>query len=140
MRIATGDSLATLGGYDLVTGFTGIDKLDLASTVIAVNVTEADGIDSVVIRSHSISNGIISFDDINNYTAPLAISASTNLANVFSYLQTNITDGNTVAFVAENNTYVFQDGGVTDTLVELLGVTATSVNNTGLTASSVWVI
>jgi len=149
VRIATGDSLATLDGYDVVTGFklgmgifntTGVDKLDLANTAIAVNVTAADGIDSGVIRSHSISNGIISFDDINNYSSPLVISASTNLANVFSYLQTNITGGNTVAFVAENNTFVFQDGGVTDTLVELLGVAATSVNNTGLTANSVWVI
>jgi Ca2+-binding RTX toxin-like protein len=149
VRVATGDSLATVGGYDMVTGFklgtgvfntTGVDKLDLANTVIAANVTAADGIDSGVIRSHSINNGIISFDDINNYTSPLAISASTNLANVFSYLQTNITGGNTAAFISEGNTFVFQDGGVTDTLVELLGVTATSVNNTGLTANSVWVI
>jgi hypothetical protein len=51
-----------------------------------------------------------------------------------------VTGGNTVAFVTANNTFVFQDGGGTDTLVELLGVTATSVNNTGLTANSVWVI
>jgi Ca2+-binding RTX toxin-like protein len=93
VRIATGDSLATLDGYDLVTRFklgtdsfntTGVDKLDLANTAIAANVTAADGIDSGVIRSHSINNGIISFDDINNYSSPLVISASTNLANLSS--------------------------------------------------------
>jgi hypothetical protein len=149
VRVATGDSLAIVGGYDAVTGFKlgtgvfntiGVDKLDLANNAIAANVTAADGIDSGVIHSHSITNGIISFDDINNYTSPLAISVSTNLASVFSYLQTNITGGNTVAFVAENNTFVFQDDGVTDTLVELLGVTANSINNSGLAANSVWVI
>jgi hypothetical protein len=66
---------------------------------------------------------------------------ATNLANVISYLQANINGGSTVAFIADaNNTYVFQDGGATDTLVQLVGVTATSVNNSGLTTDSVWII
>jgi hypothetical protein len=146
VRIAVGDSL--VGSYDKATGFTlgtgtintvGVDKLDLVSTLIAANTAAVNGVDSGTILSHSINNGIISFDDINNYTSPLTVTAATNLADVFSYLQANITGGNTVAFVEEGNTFVFQDGGVTDTLVELVGVVANSVNTTGLTTGSVWI-
>jgi hypothetical protein len=110
------------------------------STVIATNASAVNGTDSGTILSHSINNGIISFDDINTYTSPLAITAATNLADVFGYLQANITANNTVAFVSEGNTFVFQDGGITDTLVELVGVTAQSVNSSGLAANTVWII
>ena len=146
VRIASGDSLIT--SYDVAQGFklgtstvnnTGVDKLDLASTTIAANATAVNGTDSGAIMSHHISNGIISFDDINAYNAPLTITA-TNLADVFGYLQANISAKNTVAFVSEGNTYVFQDGGATDTFVELIGVTASSVNTTGLTTDSVWIV
>jgi len=92
------------------------------------------------VHSHSINNGIISFDDIDSYTAPLTITAASNLANVLDYLQANITDNNTVAFVSEGNTFVFQDGGMTDTLVELVGVTASSMNMSGLTTGSIWLV
>jgi Ca2+-binding RTX toxin-like protein len=147
LRIATGDSLVS--SYDIANAFklgTGtintisVDRLDLVSTVIATNAAAVNGIDSGAILSHSITNGIISFDDINNYTTPLAITAATNLADVFSYLQANITANNTVAFVSEGNTFVFQDGGVTDTLVELVGVAAQGVNTSGLVANTVWII
>ena len=50
-----------------------------------------------------------------------------------------MTDNNTVAFVVSGNTFVFQDGGVTDTLVELVGVSASSINTTGLAANAVWI-
>lgn len=147
LRVATGDSLAVIGGYDFAVAFklgvgivntTGVDKLDLVSTTIATNVAATDGVDSGAILSHSITNGIISFDDINNYTTAMTITGG-YLPSVFSYLQTNITGSNTVAFIAEGNTYVFQDGGVTDTLVELVGVVANSINTTGLAANSVWI-
>jgi hypothetical protein len=148
VRIASGDSL--ISSYDVAQGFrlgtgavnTGVDKLDLASTSIAANATAVNGTDSGTIMSHHISNGIISFDDINAYNAPLTITAA-NLADVFGYLQANITAKNTVAFASEGNTYVFQDGGTTDTLVELIGVTASSVNTvntTGLTTDSLWIV
>ncbi|MDD1609449.1 MAG: calcium-binding protein, partial [Methylococcaceae bacterium] len=148
LTIATGDSL--VNSYDVAQSFklgtgngnqAGVDRLDLDSIFIATNAVAVNGVDSGTVRSHSISKGIISFDDANGYTAPITISAATNLANVLTYLQANITGGNTVAFIADtNNTYVFQDGGVTDTLVELVGVVASSMNNTGLTTNSVWVI
>jgi hypothetical protein len=132
VRIATGDSLAN--NFDLINSFkpgtgtantTGVDKLDLPTSLIAANTAAVNGTDSGTILSHSINNGIIKFDDLNTYTTPLSITA-TNLVNVFNYLQANITDNNTVAFISGTDTYVFQDGGTTDTLVELVGVVASS--------------
>jgi len=148
VRVATGDSLATIGGYDTVSGFKlgtgvfntiGVDQLDLDNTAIAINAASVDGADVANIRSHSLSNGIISFDDINSYTAPLTITTA-DLSNVFSYLQTEITGGLTVAFISEGNTYVFQDGGAVDTVVELVGVTASSVNTLGQGTNALWLV
>ncbi|MDD1617854.1 MAG: hypothetical protein CG439_2924, partial [Methylococcaceae bacterium NSP1-2] len=120
----------------------GVDRLDLSNVLIAANGT-GDGVDigagANAISSHSITNGIISFDSLGTYDTPVAVTAATNLANVLSYVEANITGGNTVAFVSEGNTFVFQDGGVTDTLVELVGVTAQSVSTTGSAAGSVWI-
>jgi Ca2+-binding RTX toxin-like protein len=146
LSIATGDSLVS--SYDIANAFKlgtgtintiGVDRLDLASTVIATNVSAINGTDSGTILSHSINNGIISFDDINTYTSPLTITAA-NLADTLGYLQTNITANNTVAFISEGNTFVFQDGGVTDTLVELVGVVASSINTSGLATNAVWIV
>lgn len=118
----------------------GVNQLDLASTLIAADTNGVDGVDAGVVRSHSINNGIISFSDIDSYATPLTITAATNLVNVLDYLRANITDNNTVAFMSEGNTFVFQDGGITDTLVELVGVTGSSVNTSGLVAGSVWLV
>ncbi|MDD1606821.1 MAG: hypothetical protein LUP96_09050, partial [Methylococcaceae bacterium] len=150
LSIATGDSLVS--SYDVANNFklgtgssptsVGVDRLDLSNVLIAANGT-GDGVDigagANAISSHSITNGIISFDSLGVYDTPVAVTAATNLANVLSYVEANITGGNTVAFVSEGNTFVFQDGGVTDTLVELVGVTAQSVSTTGSAAGSVWI-
>jgi Ca2+-binding RTX toxin-like protein len=148
VQITTGDSLVS--SYDLVSGFgvgtgtgsvAGVDILNLDSTLIAADTTGVDGFDSGTIHSHAISNGIISFDVVDSYTAPVAITTATNLANALSYLQANITGYNTVAFIAEGNTYVFQDGGVNnDTLVELVGVSASSIGTNGIAPNSVWIV
>lgn len=146
LRIANGDSL--ISNYDVANSFklgtgaisnTGVDKLDLDNTRIAANTAGFNGVDSGIIHSHSISNGIISFDDLDSYSDPLTITDA-NLANVFSYLQANITGRNTAAFVSEGNTFVFQDEGSTDTLVELVGVVANSINTSGLAANAVWIV
>ncbi|OYV18606.1 MAG: hypothetical protein CG439_1221 [Methylococcaceae bacterium NSP1-2] len=146
LSIANGDSL--ISGYDVANGFklgtgiintTGVDKLDLDSTLIAANTAAVNGVDSGIIHSHNISNGIISFDNIDSYTTPLSITAA-DLTDVVSYLQANIGGNNTVAFVSEGNTFVFQDGGATDTLVELVGVMAQNINTSGLATNAVWII
>jgi hypothetical protein len=54
-------------------------------------------------------------------------------------LQNNITGGNTVAFVSEGNSYLFQDGlALGDTLVELVGISASGVKNF-TSAGSIWI-
>ena len=147
LRIASGDSIP--GSLDRASGFklgtggistTGVDKLDLASNHISANAVAVNGIDSGIFHSHSITNGLIHFDDTDKYSEPLSIT-SANLSNVFSYLKNNITtNGSTVAFNAMGNTYVFQDGDSNDTLVQLSGVMADGISNTGLVAGSIWII
>ncbi len=144
LKIAAGDSLVT--SFDVASDFklgvggnpgaAGVDRLDLASTSIAANVSHADGKDFGKVGSHSISNGLISFANISGGT-PLDLTGA-NLTNAIHYLQEAITGDNTVAFVADNNTYVFQDGGVTDTLVQLTGVSASGISSDGFDQWSVW--
>jgi Ca2+-binding RTX toxin-like protein len=142
LRIAAGDSL--VGGFDVVKGFSlgagpSVDRLDLDTAQIAANATAVDGLDSGVIRSHRIVDGLISFDDIDSYATPLVI-ATGNLNDVFGYLQGNMADGDTAAFNALGSTYVFQAGGLGDTLVQLTGVTASGTGNTGPVAGAVWIV
>jgi ELWxxDGT repeat protein len=146
IQIAAGDSVVTVGLMDKATGFTlgantlnssGVDKLDLVSSTIAANAASQNGTDSGAIQTNSITNGIINFQGVGGAT--IAANAL-NLNDALTYLQTNINDGSSVAFVAGNDTYVFQDGGVTDTVVDLIGVHATSMNNTGLAAGAVWLV
>jgi Ca2+-binding RTX toxin-like protein len=75
LHIAAGDSLVS--AYDMATGFSlGTDKLDLDSTLIAANATAVNGINSGIIHSHHIVNGLISFDDVNSYNAPITLASS----------------------------------------------------------------
>jgi Ca2+-binding RTX toxin-like protein len=146
LKIATGDSLVSsfdvASDFKLGTGSTptaaGIDRLDLSSLSIAANASNVNGTDFGNVGSHSISNGLISFANVTD-GSPLAITAA-NLTDALSYVQAAITGNNTVAFVADNNTFVFQDGGATDTLVELVGVSATGVSTTGFATGAVWIV
>lgn len=147
IKVAAGDSLVT--GFDIASGFklgvagisptaAGVDRLDLASISIAANASHINGKDFGNIGGHSINNGLISFENVIG-SAPLAINAA-NLANAISYLQAAITGNNTVDFIVDNNTFIFQDGGAVDTLVELLGVTATGLSTTGAHSGAVWIV
>jgi len=91
-----------------------------------------DGTDLGGIGSHSISNGLISFDNING--------ATLTVDGAVTYLQANITGNQTVAFNFGDNTYVFQDGGASDTLVELTGITANSLSANGPADGAIWII
>jgi len=132
--------------YNLQLGWTpntsAVDKLDLANTTIAANAVAVDGLNVGIgvdaIMSHSINNGIISFDDVDSYSAPVTITA-TNFNNVINYLNTNMYGATTVAFVDQGDTFVFQDSWPVDTLVDLVGVSATSLNNTGIGVGAVWI-
>ena len=91
--VASGNSPAVLGGsgnsgtiagFDVITDFsTSSDILNLQGTPFAVaNIASADGSDSTLtignqtIKSHSISNGIIRFDDANTFTTALNLNSS----------------------------------------------------------------
>ena len=143
--INTGDSL--LKSYDTVIGFavtkgqgtTGVDQLDLAHNKIAANVATVNGVNVGHIRSHAINKGIITFDDAENYKTALNLTTN-EFSAVQTYLQNNIKANATVAFTALGNTYVFQDDGATDTLVQLTGLTASNLTNTGLITNGVWLV
>jgi hypothetical protein len=92
------------------------------------------------IKSHSITSGIVTFDDAETFASALSLSSSAHLAAVVQYLQANNlgSAGATVAFVVGVDTYVFMQGDNTgtdssDVLVKLTGVAASSVNATNST-------
>ena len=155
--INTSQSLGTLGGsgnsgtisgYDVITDFaTGSDTLDLqGTTVAAANTAGTTGaqqstlqIGSQTIKSHAISNGIVTFDDAAPYSSALSLTSTANVAAVVSYLSRNDigTTGTTVAFTATiggvAHSYVYEQlstGTPASTahylLVDLSGVTLTS--------------
>ncbi len=145
VRIERGESVVS--SHDVITGFQlgnslfstiGVDRLDLDSNHIA-NDTVKNGQDVGMIQSHGIHDGIISFDNQNSYSDTLAIT-NNELDDVIAYLQDNIRGNNAVGFVCEANTFIFQDNGYNDTLVELVGVTANSLSNSGLANNAVWLV
>jgi len=143
--IADGDSTAAardkITGFDSGTASLIADTLDLEGTPTVATGTNVNGTDSGVIKSHTISSGMITFDDIDSFTTALTIN-TTNLSDVLSYLATNITTtGDTVAFLFDSNddgtndaTIVFQQGA-NDTVVELVGVTGSSISTTNATTA-----
>ena len=100
---AGGDSPGTIGGsgnsgtivgYDVIIDFsTSVDKLSLPGTPFAVSNTAGfNGTDSTLtiggqtVKSHAISNGVITFDDANTFSAPLNLASVANVAAVVGYL------------------------------------------------------
>jgi hypothetical protein len=167
--IASGDSTGAVGtltdlrgsatGYDKVTSFAlaGGDKLDLSGSAALAADGAANGTDSTavltasgsdVIKSHSVASGIITFDDADTYAAAVTLDDAGDLNTALQYLLANdIGDAlSTVAFVANSNTYVYQQIATTTgtvgghILVELTGVTtATSVITSGTTALGIYI-
>ncbi|BBP44300.1 beta strand repeat-containing protein [Thiosulfativibrio zosterae] len=144
--IADGDSLAAsrdkITGFDLGTAAKFADTLDLNGTpTVTANTAGTNGTDSGSIKSHAITSGIITFDDVDTFATALTVNES-NLSTVLTYLATNITTaGDTVAFAYDSNsdgttdaTIVFQQG-TNDTVVELVGVVATSISATNATTA-----
>lgn len=145
--IAPGDS--PVNNFDQVISFklgtnatstADADKLDLPSTHIAANVMKEDGKDVGAIQSHHIVKGLISFDNVDLYANAVAIN-KTNFNSVLDYLKINITGvDDTVAFNAMGSTYVFQNQGDNDTVVQLVGNTANGLSTTGFGVGVIWLI
>jgi RTX calcium-binding nonapeptide repeat (4 copies) len=145
----TGDS-GTIAEYDVIKDFsTTSDILNLQGTVSAVaNTAATDGADSTLtiagatVKSHAISNGIITFDDASTFSSALSITSTSAVAAVVQYLEANNLGAanKVVAFTATisgvNHTYIYEQvstgaAGTTaanSLLVDLEGVTITNLS------------
>jgi hypothetical protein len=144
---AAGDS--NVVSYDTITGFdlsqllTFSDALDFEGTAAVASFTAT--VDFGTIKSHSVTTGIVTFDDVADFSTALTINAA-NLADVVGYLAANMTANHTAAFAYDSTgdgsadgTMVFHQGSATsvaDDLVFLAGVTADSVIATNASASA----
>jgi hypothetical protein len=152
--ISTAQSLGTTGGtgnagtvtgYDVITDFNTVnDILDLqGGPAVPVNTAGTNGVNStltiggVVVMSHSITDGIITFDDVDTYSAALNLNSAARVAAVVQYLQANSIGvaGSTVAFTASfggAHTFIYEQVGASpvagsDILVDLQGLTVTNL-------------
>lgn len=129
VNVGAGDS--TVAEYDSITGFDlgtaalGSSTIDFAGTAtVAANQSAASvtGFTSAEL-TYSISNGVLTFAGSN--------AATITNDTVFGLLDGLVTaDTSTVAYVSGGNTYVFNENSGGDSLVELVGVSATSVATT----------
>jgi hypothetical protein len=147
VNFAAGDSSTTawdtITGFDLSTASTFSDGLNFEGTA-AVGAFTATA-DFGIIKSHAIATGIITFDDVADFSTALVIS-STNIADVVGYLQANASANEVVAFAYDSTgdgtadgTMVFHQGSaasVADDMVFLAGVTADSVITTNASAGA----
>ncbi|HET6536915.1 MAG TPA: VWA domain-containing protein, partial [Sphingopyxis sp.] len=145
VQLGGSGTAGTIVGYDRITDFkiNEGDVLDLDGTPIVAADTSGlvDGTNSqlqtttgVFVKSHKISNGIISFSSSDTSNSAISISDDAQLAAVMDYLQRNdLGDaGTTVAFQANGRTFIYQQVGnspnaANDLLIELSGVT--NINN-----------
>ena len=99
---------AKIFGFD-TSGTTSNDALDLPSNLIAPDALNFDGIDLNGLKSHSISNGIITFAATDLGGAPVLINSS-NMLDAVSYLSRNMSaKGATVGFEIDTNGDGFND-------------------------------
>jgi Ca2+-binding RTX toxin-like protein/methionine-rich copper-binding protein CopC len=152
----TGDS-GTLSGFDTVTGLAAgngtlnSETLDVPGTAVVVADGNANGIDSTLtigsstVKSHAITNGIISFDDADTYdsSSTLTLTTEANIAAAVQYLQANDwgNAGATLAFVVGSDTWVYAQGSdagtdASDVLVRLIGVQADALITTNGSGSN----
>ncbi len=134
--------VGTITGHDVITDFNlATDILNLPGTPVADGDGPVNGTNSALtiggqtIKSHSVTGGVISFDDDNSFGTALALSSDARVAAAVDYLQRNDLGpaGTTVAFVAGTRTFVYQQVGTdpnpaNDILIELQGVAISNLN------------
>ncbi|MBV1928650.1 MAG: DUF4214 domain-containing protein [Gammaproteobacteria bacterium] len=162
--VAAGDTVLTIGGagdggtisgFDTVTNFHDADGaissdiLDVQGTASIAADGAVDGTNSTLtiatstIASHSVANGIVTFDDLDTFASALTIDTDSKLAAVVQYLQANDLGNAGASFAIDvvGDTYVYTQGSdagtdnTLDTLVKLTGVQADSIvlaNGTGV--------
>ncbi|MCW5736103.1 MAG: hypothetical protein KIS73_18380, partial [Enhydrobacter sp.] len=163
-EFVAGDSELTIGGagnsgtvtgLDIITDFkVGIDaatseKIDfsasLGGTTIAGNTGGTNGTDSTLtlnnsatVKSHSITSGIITFDDANTFASAVPLTTTGDVAAAVQYLQAQtLGTGTVVAFTATiagvTHTYVYRES-ISDNLgvlIDLVNVRASSISESG---------
>ena len=128
--IASGDSTLSIGGsgnggtisgFDIITDFDpASDKIDFGITPVTASLSTTTNslltIANQTIKSHAISNGIITFDDANTYSNSLNLTTNAQTAAAVEYLTRNDLGeaGATVAFRAMGHTFLYQQGGSTN--------------------------
>jgi hypothetical protein len=135
----------TISGYDIIANFSSAaDILDLAgSPSTPADDSGQNGQDSTLtisgqtIKSHAISNGVITFDDQNNYNTAVSLGSTANVAAVVQYLQQNDLGGagTTGAFTVTfggNHSFIYEQVGDApdasqDLLIELQGLNITNL-------------
>jgi len=137
--VESGDSTTT--AYDKITGFVDADGTDLSmeiqfdGTAAVTDFTNTS--DYGVIKSHTATSGLASFDDIESYTTALVINSS-NLADVCGYLAANTDTNDVTMFLYDSNSSGANDATMifhnytTDSLIQLSAVTS----STALTATA----
>ncbi|MGY5795396.1 immunoglobulin-like domain-containing protein, partial len=152
-------SKASISGYDVIKDFTpgttgSADAITFSGgATVAAFATTTDSTyqlhTDATVKSHSISNGIISFGDANTFNSAVTLSSISDVAAVVQYLQNNDIGktGSTIAFEAtidgKEHTYIFIQGSddgsknntsnpnSSDVLIDLVGVNASSITVSG---------
>ena len=127
--VDAGDSLVTaqdkITGFDVSNGTLFGASMDFTGTSAIGTLTTSN--DFGTIQSHSITAGVVLFDDAGTYGAELIIN-SANLADAVGYLAAN--SATLDAFVFEmdttgngvNDASMIYNNNTTDSLVELVGI------------------
>jgi hypothetical protein len=120
----TGDA-GTVTGYDTIHDFetgNGTSNSETINTVgtatVVADTAGTDGTDSTLtigaatIKSHAITNGVISFDDADTFAGMLEISTNSEVAAALDYIQNqDLGDaGATVGFDVGSDAFVFTQG------------------------------
>lgn len=131
-----GDSLASgwdqVVGYDFISGAPTVDVLDLVTNLVAADTVATNGTNVGDVKSHAISDGVVTFDNEDIYTAPVVVGTGIDqlkLTDALAYLATALNGTSaTVAFAydrdgdgAKDDTFVYQDGAA-DTVIQLVGL------------------
>jgi hypothetical protein len=143
IQVAAGDSL--ISSYDVITGFDIGDGTDL-SDVLDFTGTSAlsdftQSVDKGVIKSHALSNGVVTFDTTDVFDT-LTLIDSTNLSDALDYLVANTANLDVVAFNYDSTgngtadaTMVYNNNSV-DSLVDLQGLGGVTTLVAGITATA----
>lgn len=131
----------TLSGYDVITDIEAGEKLTFTTITVAPDTAATNGTDStlllntgVAVKSHNITNGIITFDDANTFSSAVNLTSLTDVAAVVQYLQTNRTlNATAVTFTTADHSYVYRQGTTTanDVLIDLTGKTVSYLTAIG---------